>query len=123
MGFFVNLTQIFFNSTICNGTYYLYKQTMEECFGDYSTCCNNFLEKNVSYNTCVNGTVTYCNSLNDPREDIGYIIQIFGILGITTLGAFLVYGFCRFVCYRNVENFDRSASSNKNQDRGSYEQI
>jgi len=123
MGFFVNLTQVFYNNTNCNGTYYLYKQTLDECFGEMSTCCANFLKKDSLYNTCINGTINFCNVFDSPTEEMGYILQIFGVLAVVVLSSIIIYAFIRIICYNGMENYNDNGTVNKNLQRGSYEEI
>lgn len=105
MGMFANLTQIYYNNSFCNGSIYFYKQSEIECFTDPIECCDRIVGKNLFYNKCMNGTINHCIVPSEALEDLGYILQLFGALFITILGTFIVYCFCRFVCYKDTENF------------------
>lgn len=107
MGMFANLTQIYYNNPSCNDSLYFYKQSEIECFSEPIECCDNIIGKQLIYNKCINGTINYCSVPNVAEEDLGYILQLFGILFITIVGTTIIYGFCRFICYSEVENFDR----------------
>tara|TARA_R110001592_G_scaffold18816_12_gene77742 strand:+ start:18684 stop:19055 length:372 start_codon:yes stop_codon:yes gene_type:complete len=113
MGMFANLTQIFYNNSFCNGSAYFYKQSEIECFSDPTQCCDDIVGKQLIYNKCVNGTINHCSVPNVEEEDLGYILQLFGILFITIVGTTIIYGFCRFICYSEVENFDRDIERQK----------
>ena len=113
MGMFANLTQIYYNSSFCNGSDYFYKQSEIECFSDPIECCNRFSGKNLVYGKCLNGSINYCTVPSQSLEDLGYILQLFGILFTMVLGTSIVYGFCRFLCYREAENFDRDLERQK----------
>ena len=113
MGMFANLTQIFYNNSFCNGSAYFYKQSEIECFSDPTQCCDDIVGKQLIYNKCVNGTINHCSVPNVEEEDLGYILQLFGILFITIVGTTIIYGFCRFICYSEVENFDRDIERKK----------
>lgn len=113
MGIFANLTQVYYNSPLCNGTINFYKQSEIECFSDPTQCCDDIVGKQLIYNKCVNGTINHCSVPNVAEEDLGYILQLFGILFITIVGTTIIYGFCRFICYSEVENFDRDVERQK----------
>lgn len=113
MGMFANLTQIYYNNSFCNGSNYFYKQSEIECFTEPTECCNEIVGKTLYYNKCVNRTINYCSVPNVAEEDLGYVLQLFGILFLTIIGTTIVYGFCRFVCYKEVENFDRDVERQK----------
>lgn len=106
MGFFSNLTQIYYNDTLCNGINYFRKEIIQECFTESIQCCNNFIGKELTYNKCLNGSMNLCTVSNKSLEELGYVFQLFGVLCLTCLGTLVVYAFCRFVCYRDVENFE-----------------
>ena len=121
MGMFANLTQIYYNSSFCNGNVIFYKQSEMECFSDPTECCDQIVGKNLIYNKCVNGTINHCSIPNVAEEDLGYILQLFGILFLTVTGTVIIYGFCRFVCYREVETFDRDVERQKLINERSYQ--
>ena len=113
MGMFANLTQIYYNNSFCNLTRYFYKQDETECFGDPIECCDNIAGKHLVYDKCINGVINYCSGFNQAEEAFGYILQIFGVLFLTLTITLIVFGFCRYVCYRDVESFDRNAERQK----------
>lgn len=121
MGMFANLTQMYYNSSFCNGSVYFYKQSEIECFSDPTGCCDNIVGKQLIYNKCINGTINHCTVPNEAVEDLGYILQLFGILFLTATGTGIIYLFCRFVCYREVENFDRDVERQKLINQASYQ--
>jgi len=121
MGIFANLTQAYYNSPLCNGTIYFYKQSEIECFTDPTQCCDDIVGKQLIYNKCVNGIINHCSVPNVAEEDLGYILQLFGILFITMVCTSIIYGFFRFVCYREAENFDSDAERQKLIRRDSYQ--
>lgn len=118
MGIFANLTQIFYNGSFCNSSIRLFKQSEMECFIDPIECCNNMAGEQLVYEKCTNGTINYCTVPNQAQEDMGYILQLCGVLFLTLAGTMLIYGFCRFVCYREVENFDRDIERQKLLNQG-----
>lgn len=121
MGIFANLTQIYYNNSVCYGSAYFYKQSEIECFTEPEECCDQIVGKNLIYNKCVNGTINHCSIPNVAEEDLGYILQLFGILFLTVTGTVIIYGFCRFVCYREVETFDRDVERQKLINERSYQ--
>ena len=104
MGIFSNLTQLYFNNSLCNGTAYYHKETLEECFLDPRVCCDRFTSKGTVYGECINGKINYCESLNQPLEQLGYIVQIFGILSLTITGTLIVFGVVKFFCTKQQKN-------------------
>ena len=120
MGIFANLTQIYYNSSFCNGSTYFYKESEIECFSEPKECCNEIVGKTLYYNKCINGTINYCSVPNEAIEDLGYILQLFGILFITMTGTGIICWFCRFFCYSEAENFDRDAERQKLMNQDSY---
>ena len=106
MGFFANLTQIYYNNTVCNGINYLRKEILQECFTVPTDCCNDLAGKQMTYNQCINGTVNMCTVSDRELEELGYTLQLFGILCLAGLGTLVVYAFCRFICYRDVETLE-----------------
>ena len=120
MGIFANLTQLYYNSSFCNGSVTFYKQSEMECFTDPTECCDQIVGKNLVYNQCINGTINHCSVPNAAEEDMGYILQLFGILFLTITGTLIIYSFCRFVCYSEVENFDRDVERQKLMNERSY---
>jgi hypothetical protein len=121
MGIFVNLTEIYFTGENCTKGYYLTKQIFEECFGETIDCCNDFVEENIVYGKCYGKNITYCSSMDKPLEQFGYIIQIFGVLFIVVISGLSIYAFCRFVCYKEVEDFAKVTLPNVQ--RVNYEKL
>jgi len=126
MGFFANLTQIYYNDTVCNGINYLRKEILQECFTVPIDCCDDLAGKQLTYNQCINGTFNMCTVSNRELEELGYILQIFGILCLTAIGTLVIYAFCRFVCYRDVETLENELVNEKRKKlimRGNYRSI
>lgn len=121
MGIFVNLTEVYFQKDNCSGGYYLTKQIFEECFGDANQCCDDYSTNNPIYGKCYGKNITYCSSMDQPLEQFGYIIQIFGVLFIVAISGLSIYTFCRFVCYKDVE--DLANQNNNNVQRIDYEKL
>lgn len=121
MGIFVNLTEVYFQKDNCSGGYYLTKQIFEECFGDANQCCDDYSTNNPIYGKCYGKNITYCSSMDQPLEQFGYIIQIFGVLFIVSLSGLLIYGFIRYFCYREIENI--SIDMIGNVQRTNYEKL
>ena len=119
MGMFANLTQIYYNSSFCNGSIYFYKQ----CFTDPIECCDRIAGENLLYNKCTNGTINHCIVPSEALEDLGYILQLFGILFVTITGTAIIYGFCRFVCCKDAEIFDRDVERQKLINENSYQSL
>ena len=111
MGFFSNLTQIYYNDTVCNGINYLTREVLQECFTVPTDCCDSLAGKKLNYNQCINGTVNMCTVSNQTLEELGYILQLFGILCLTAIGTLVIYAFCRFVCYREAETLENELIS------------
>jgi len=112
MGIFVNLTKFYFREKNCTGGYYLTKQIFEECFGETIVCCNDFMEEDIVYGKCYGKNITYCSSMDQPLEQFGYIIQIFGVLFIVAISGLSIYSCCRFICYKEVEDFAENTQDN-----------
>ena len=123
MGMFANLTQIYYNSSFCNGSIYFYKQSEIECFTDPIECCDRIAGENLLYNKCTNGTINHCIVPSEALEDLGYILQLFGILFVTITGTAIIYGFCRFVCCKDAEIFDRDVERQKLINENSYQSL
>ena len=113
MGFFANLTQIYYNDTLCNGMNYIRKEILQECFAVPTDCCNDLVGKKLTYNQCINGTINMCTVSNRSLEELGYILQLFGILSLTAIGTRIIYAFCRFVCYRDVGTLENDLVNEK----------
>jgi len=123
MGMFANLTQIYYNSSFCNGSIHFYKQSEIECFTDPLECCDRIAGEDLFYNKCINGTINHCTVPNEAIENLGYILQLFGILFVTMTGTGIIYWFCRFVCYSEAENFDQDVERQKLMNRNSYQSL
>ena len=123
MGMFANLTQIYYNNSFCNGSVYFYKQSEIECFSDPLECCDSIVGKTLYYNKCINGTINHCTVPNEAIEDLGYILQLFGILFLTMTGSVIIYCFCRVVCYSEEKNFDRDVERRKLMNQNSYQTL
>ena len=121
MGIFVNLTKIYFRGENCTDGYYLTKQIFEECFEETFVCCNDFMQEDIVYGKCYGKNITYCSSMDQSLEQFGYIIQIFGVFFIVVISGLSIYAFCRFFCYKEVEDFSKDTLHNVQ--RVNYEKL